>query len=366
MINAKVGRGTSDDLRVSLEEATKDFINPKLIIYYTSKGKFKEFSELLYEKFPNAVIIGASAYKEICKDGLTNGALLAMSYEDGIECYAGVMEDIEKYPVKHIQKLQDCVNKMDDLSNTICLEFCVGTTNSEERVLSTLNSLLHVYEIPLFGGTSADDGEFETTYVGLNGKIYDNHCVFVLIRNISGKIKVYQENIYKKTPHTFVATKVDEKERIVYELDQKPCAEVMSNTLKTNVSKLPELFSTHPLGRIVGDNVYISANKTLIENKAISYYSRIYKNSKVALLEPDDYRKVLKSTLGQIKKDFSHISCAVVVNCVARTMFFEQEGFADTFAKELGQLGTYIGFASHGEQMNDYHFNQTMLICVFE
>lgn len=78
MVKTKIGRGKSSDLEQALAEATKDFINPKLIIYYTSKSRFEEFSKLLYNKFPNSLLIGSSAYKEICKEGLTNGALLAM------------------------------------------------------------------------------------------------------------------------------------------------------------------------------------------------------------------------------------------------------------------------------------------------
>lgn len=366
MVKTKIGRGMSNKLETALAEATKDFMHPKLIIYYTSKDRFEEFSKLLYNKFPNSILIGSSAYKEICKEGLTSGALLAMSFEEGIECFGGVLEDIDKYPIKYIQRVQNSISNLKDTANAVCLEFCVGTTNSEEKVLSTINSLLHVYNIPLLGGTSADNGEFKTTYVGLNGKVYNNACAFVLIRNLEGKIKIYQENIFKKMQHEFIATKVNAKERTVYELDGKPCAEVVAKSLNVPVNKLEESFSIHPFGRVVGNQLYISANKNLIDNKAISFYSRIYKNSKIVLLEPDDYKKVLKSTLSKIQNDFNHISCALVINCVARTMFFEEEGFADTFAKELGTLGSYIGLACHGEQMNDYHFNQTMVVGVFE
>lgn len=366
MVKTKIGRGMSSDLEAALAEATKDFSNPKLIIYYTSKGRFEEFSKLLYNKFPNCLLIGSSAYKEICKEGLTNGALLAMSFEEGIECFGGVIEEIDKYPVKYIQRLQNSISNFNETTNTVCLEFCVGTTNSEEKILSTMNSMLHVYNIPLLGGTSADDGEFQTTYVGLNGNVYTNACVYALIKNLNGRISIYQENIFKKTEHEFIATNVNPKLRIVYELDDKPCAEVLAKCLKVPVNRLQEKFSTHPLGRIIGDDLFISANKNLIDNKAVSYYSRIYKNSKIVLLEPDDYKKVLRSTISKIKNDFNHISCSLVINCVARTMFFEQEGFADTFAKELGEIGPYIGFACHGEQMNEHHFNQTMVVGVFE
>lgn len=366
MVKTKIGRGMSSDLEAALAEATKDFSNPKLIIYYTSKGRFEEFSKLLYNKFPNCLLMGSSAYKEICKEGLTNGALLAMSFEEGIECFGGVIEEIDKYPVKYIQRLQNSISNFNETTNTVCLEFCVGTTNSEEKILSTMNSMLHVYNIPLLGGTSADDGEFQTTYVGLNGNVCTNACVYVLIKNLNGKISIYQENIFKKTEYEFIATNVNPKLRIVYELDDKPCAEVLAKCLKVPVNRLQEKFSTHPLGRIIGDDLFISANKNLIDNKAVSYYSRIYKNSKIVLLEPDDYKKVLRSTISKIKNDFNHISCSLVINCVARTMFFEQEGFADTFAKELGEIGPYIGFACHGEQMNEHHFNQTMVVGVFE
>ncbi|AZV58273.1 FIST N-terminal domain-containing protein [Clostridium sp. AWRP] len=366
MIKTKIGRGKSNNLQSALEEATQDFVTPKLIVYYTSKGRFEQFSKLLHDKFPNSILIGSSAYREICRYGLTNGALLAMSFEDGIECFAGVIEDIDKYPVKYIQRVQNSISKLKNTDNTVCLEFCVGTTNSEEKVLSTINSLLEVYGIPLFGGTSADDGEFQTTYVGLNGKVYSNNCVFVLIRNLGGKIKIYKENIFKKTNHSFLVTKVDPKKRIVYELNERPCAEVIAESLNVPVSSIRELLDTHPLGRVVGNDLYISANRNLIDDKAISYYSRIYKNTSVILLEPDNYKEILKSTIAKINNDFDHISCAIMINCVARTMFFEQEGFAEKFAKQLGELGDYIGFASYGEQMGDYHFNQTMVVGVFE
>ena len=103
MVKTKIGKGLSNNLQEAVNEATKDFVDPKLIIYNTSKGRFEEFSKLLHNKFPNSVIVGASTYKEISKDGLTNGALLAMSFEGGIECVADVIEEIDKYPVKYIQ-----------------------------------------------------------------------------------------------------------------------------------------------------------------------------------------------------------------------------------------------------------------------
>ena len=87
----------------------------------------------------------------------------------------------------------------------------------------------------------------------------------------------------------------------------------------------------------------------------------------MVLLEPDDYRAVIKQTISKIKKDIPSPSFAIMVNCLARSLLFEQDHYLDSFAKEMGSaLGNYIGFAGYGEQLKQQHFNQTMILAVFE
>ena len=56
-----------------------------------------------------------------------------------------------------------------------------------------------------------------------------------------------------------------------------------------------------------------------------------------------------------------------MVNCLARSILFEGDGYLNTFATQVGSsLGNYVGFAGYGEQLNEQHFNQTMILAVFE
>ena len=56
-----------------------------------------------------------------------------------------------------------------------------------------------------------------------------------------------------------------------------------------------------------------------------------------------------------------------MINCLARSMLFENDGYLNEFAKKMSSaLGDYIGFAGYGEQLRDQHFNQTMVLAVFE
>lgn len=363
----KVGKSAKSDLKDAISEATNGLVSPKLILFFSDVKHFEEYTKLIKDKFTNSIILGSTTFAGFCKDGAYKDSLLVMGIEDGIECYADVLEEVDKYPLKYVDRITNCVNKFHNTSNTVCFEISTALISCEELVLSTLNSVLAEKNIPLFGGSAGDLGKAEKTMISFNGIIYNNACVFVIIKNLSGKIKLYRENIYKPTAHYFTATKVDVRNRIVYEYNNKPAAKVMAAALNTTVEGLPRYLDSYPLGRIIGNEMYITANKAVTDNNGMSYHARVYNNSNMVLLEPDDYKKVISNTIDEVKKDIPNPSLAIMINCLARSMLFEKDGYLNEFARKMSDaLGNYIGFAGYGEQLNEQHFNQTMVLAVFE
>lgn len=366
-MNYKVGKSSKGDLNEAVSEATLGLKAPKLILFFSNVEPFEEYSKKIKEKFQSSIIIGSTTFAGFCMDGAYKNSLMVMGIEDGIECYADILEEVDKYPLKYIDRVTKCVNNFRDKSNTICFEISTALISCEELVLSTLNSVLDEHKIPLFGGSAGDKGKAEKTMVSFNGIVYQNTCAFVIIKNLSGKIRLYRENIYKKTAHYFTATKVDTRNRIVYEYDNKPAALVMAQALNTTVENLPKYLDSYPLGRIIGSDLYITANQMVTKNNGMSYHAKVYNNSKMVLLEPDDYKNVINETIATVKKEVPNPSLAIMVNCLARSMLFETDGYLNEFAKNMGNaLGNYIGFAGYGEQLRDQHFNQTMVLAVFE
>jgi hypothetical protein len=366
-MNYKVGKSSKNDLKEAISEATSGFNAPKLILFFSNNKQFESYTQLFEEKYSNSIIMGATTFAGFCNDGAYKDSLLVMGIEEGIECYADVLEEVNRYPVKYVDRISSGVNKFKDTVNTVCFEISTGLIGCEELVLSTFSSVLESKNIPLFGGTAGDYGKAEKTMVSLNGKVYDNACIFVFLKNLGGKIKLYRENIYKPTNHYFTATKVDVKNRIVYEYDHKPAAKVTAEALNTTVEELPNYLDCNPLGRIIGSEMYITANQMVTKNNGMAYHARVYNNSKMALLEPDDYKTVINQTIQTVKKDIPKPSLAIMINCLARSILFEQDGYLNSFAKNMGSaLGDYIGFAGYGEQLNQQHFNQTMVLAVFE
>ncbi len=363
----KIGLSQEVDPEAAIAQATVGLSNPKLIFFFANIENFSIYSEKLYQRFPSSLILGSTTFAAFSQKGAYKKSLLVTSIESGIECQGGVLEEVDRYPLKYIDRVETCLHHFKDTNNMICFEVSTALKSCEELVLSTLNSALEPKGIPLFGGSAGDNGTAEKTLISFNGRIYDNGCAFALIKNLSGRIKLYRENIYRPTQHRFTATKVDAQKRLVYEYDNEPAAKVMAKALSTNVAGLTKYLDSHPLGRVVGNSMYITANQAIAENGAMTYHARIYNNSQMVLLEPDDYRAVIKQTISKIKKDIPSPSFAIMVNCLARSLLFEQDHYLDSFAKEMGSaLGNYIGFAGYGEQLKQQHFNQTMILAVFE
>lgn len=362
-----IGKSSRSDINEAIAEASNDLVSPKLILFLSDIEHFEHYSTALKEKFSKSIILGTTSFAGFCKEGAYKNTLLLLGIEEGIECYGNVLEEVERYPIKYVDRIKDCVNQFHNTQNTACFQISTGLIGCEELVLSTFNSVLENKKIPLFGGTAGDRGMAEKTLVSFNGKVYNNACVFVILKNLGGKIHFYRENIYKPTKHFFTATKVDVKNRIVYEYDNRPAAKVTAEALNISVTDLPKYLDRYPLGRIIGGDMYITANQMVISNNGMAYHARVYNNSKMVLLEPDDYKSVIGETIDKIKKEVQKPSLTIMINCLARSILFENDGYLNDFAKQMGQaLGNYIGFAGYGEQLNQQHFNQTMVLAVFE
>lgn len=363
----KIGKSFKNNLKEAVTEAASELTSPKLVLFFSDVEHFEGYNEIIKEKFKNSIILGSTTFAGFCKDGAYKNALLLLGIEEGIECYGNVLLEVDRYPLKYVDRVTECVNKFSDTSNTVCFEISTALISCEELVLSTLNSVLEKKDIQLFGGSSGDRGKAEGTMISYNGTVYNNACAFVIIKNLGGKIRLYRENIYKPTEHYFTATKVDVRNRVVYEYDNRPAAKVTAEALNTTVSGVTKFLDSYPLGRIIGNDMYITANQMVAENDGMSYHARVYNNSKMVLLEPDDYKKVNSETIEKIKKDIPNPSLSIMINCLARSMLFEKDGYLNEFAKKMsGALGDYIGFAGYGEQLKQQHFNQTMVLAVFE
>ena len=343
---------------------------PILIVFFSSNVQFYYHSSKLYEHFPQSTVIGASSSICLSSEGYGPEGLCALVVFDGIDCACGTIMDVTTYPMQHADNVSDAMQRITKYENTVCLEFTTALLNCEEIVLDTLKSRLAKENIPVFGSSSGFAANTIMTYVSLNGKVYNEGCVFVLIHNEMGRIKLVRENMYRPSIVSFTVTDVDCEKRLIYELDGRNAAQLLCEKLGIRKDRLRDYLFEHPLGKVVQGRIYnVSANDVDMETGAICLDSRVYNRTKIVLMEvKDNLRDVWSKTAEESTENGEFCPAfSIVANCAIRTDYFIEHRMIDEFNFSLTDtLKCFVGGSGMGEHM-DYEFlNQTMIIALFE
>lgn len=364
------GLSSASNVDVAVSQVIENFKTPELIIFFAPVSKFKAVAEKFKNLFSDTTVLGTTSHYMFSNNGISENTICAISFEEGIQFGSGVIEEIKRYPLKYAPVVKEQLNKVPK-ENTICMEFTTALSMSEELVLALYDTVCAPDSIPVFGGSSGmSETEFENkekSFVSYNGKVYDEASIFVFIHNQKGKIEIFKQNIYKKSSDFFRVTDVDIKNRIVKELDGKPAAEVLAAEIPCVKEELPYYLQIYPVGRVMANGFYISDLNKVLPDGSVSWNSRIYNETRICLVEPDDYKKITNDTIKKVHEKIKDPSFVFMINCLALTVYYKKINYLSEFSDLMGKSFKYFaGFSSTGEQLNDMHLNQTMIMAVFE
>lgn len=354
-----VGKGQS-----AVENATNGLSNPSGILFYAPYDLIEEAAAQIYEKYPDTPSIG------VIGTNFTNGAaqtdvLTVVGFLNDTKVACGVIPEVSKYPVaKEAEILQKMAEVSAESGNTVCIEYCSG---AEEKLVTTMAACLQKKGIQLAGGTAFGAPDGKPSLVAYNGRVYEDACAYAFVKNLSGRVRVYKENIYENQATTaHYATKVDVSRKAVIELDGRPAADVYSEEVGIPKSKIVDNVLQNPMGRAVGDEVFISSMNGLDADGTLTNYKRINKNDCIYFLTLGDYDAIERATREKIKADAKRISLIISIDCIYRYLLYDGNGYINTYVKNMASLSPHVGTVGGGEQFNNQHVNQTMVCAVFE
>lgn len=344
----------------------------KLLIFFSSNiYEFKVISDIFQELSKGDFeVIGCTSSGEIAlNSGITKGGISAIAMGDNsMEIKTVAIESIDKVPLFSrktiIERLGELGYKesQENYKNLNGLLLIDGLSGAEEKVLSVVNSVFDG-KLDLIGGSAGDYLKFEKTLISLNGKVLNKGAVFTLIKsNIDTKL--YKENIFISQNIFMNITKANEKERKIIEIDNKPARLRYAELLGISPSQIENATLKNPIGRKIGDSIYISSIAG-IEGDTLNMYAQVFENTKVEILKAQSALDIQKQTINQINSDFKEIYGIFCINCILRFLQFEAEGNLQELSKGLKSIGEYGGFVSYGEQFNKQHLNQTLTMLVF-
>ncbi|SFP95229.1 Uncharacterized conserved protein, contains FIST_N domain [Lachnospiraceae bacterium XBB1006] len=360
-----VGYSKKNEALDAVKEATEKINHAEGILFQSPFGMLKEVATLLHEKYPNVPLIGTGATTYFGKEA-SDKVLVIVAFVGGCKIKSGVICNLSTAPLHDIMPLKKAVSELGAKGDSaVCLEYC---TNDEERLVSTMNVELLKDDVAIAGGSVFGTPAGQKPCVCVDGELYEDACCWLLIKSTTGKIRTYTERIYEipeqATMH--VATKVDLKTKDLIMLDNRPAAEVYANELGISKNQIVDNVFKNPLGRIVGDDVYIISQYEVGANGSMRSYKRVCENDTICFLELQDYASINDETCKRIKAENKSVSLVFTINCIYRHLFFEKEKYLPTLLDNMGKLGTHVGVVGGGEQYRKQHVNQTMVCVVFE
>lgn len=360
-----IGTSVKSDVSAAVAEVTAGMNNPKLLILLTSYAQLEESSRLIKEKYGQIPLIGTSATTYFQSESSDSRTLL-IGFGQDVVAEVGVIRNLSMVPMADIPDMEEKIRKVHPgKDDTVCLEFC---TNDEERLVTTMNVALEAAGITLAGGTVFGVPDEAVSYAMADGKLYSNACAYAIIRNTSGKVRVYSELIFKQLegakPH--IATSVNLADKELLTLDGRPAATVYCEDAGVTPGEIAAHVLTNPLGRIIGDDIYIASPYQVGRNNSLLNYKKINENDTISVMELLNYDEVGADTRRQIKAENKKISFVFSINCIYRHLLYSDRGYLTSFLGNMAKLGPHAGIVGGGEQCGRQHVNQTMVAVVFE
>lgn len=341
-----------------------------LVIFFASpQYDFSLLSKRIKSGFMQSEVIGCTTAGEICDNSLLENSVVAVSISSkNFITATTVIKNISRIPIMHRAELIETFNRtelrLDDpaLENKgFVITLIDGLRSAEEKTLAVINSIFKNKSLPLIGGSAGDGLTFKETLVSFDGEVYSDAAVVTFV-NTRHKFHLYKENIFKPSGKQMYVTRADYRNRLIYELDNQPAAVVYADKLGVHKKDLSRYFTCHPLGRKIGDKIWIASAFSVNQDDSIQFYCQVITNSILEILEPVDPIQMAHKSVQDISSHMGSIKLLLAINCILRRLQFEQQNISKEVFRQFASLAPVAGFSSYGEQLNNTHLNQTLLI----
>ncbi len=350
-----------------MAQQLKDFDFEVLIFFASATYDFNQIAKEMNTRYSNKKVIGCSSYSEFYND---------LESKDSITAMAITKECISDASIQVIENASSDGNitpaflnfeshfgiKMAEANfkQYVGIMLTDGLSGAEEKTIETIGDMTDIFFV---GGSAADRLTFTGTYIYTNGKVYQDAVVLALFKVETGFSIVKTQSV-EKTGISVTVTKADPFQRRIYEFNNKPAGEYLSTILNIPIDKLQDSFFSHPLGIVIGDEVFIRSLRTLEADGSISAFCAVAEGMTLRLLETKDMIADTKTAIEEKKAQMGSISAILNFNCVLRTLQLENEQCMLPFCEVFAEYPT-CGFSTYGEIYLG-HINQTATMLLFK
>jgi hypothetical protein len=247
-------------------------------------------------------------------------------------------------------------------SSRFALLMIDGLSVREEAVTRTLQSTLG--DIPLVGGSAADDLRFENTSIFYDGR-FRSDCAVLITASTQLPFRTFKTQHFRSGDERLVVTAADAERRTVSEINGLPAAEEYARLIGARVEDLsPGLFAASPVVVLIDGTDYVRSIQKLNPDGSLTFYCAIEEGLVLRVARGLDLVENLRTTFGELRHTVGEPQLILAWDCILRHLEMVQKGTRD-MAGELFSANRAVGFSTYGEQYQGVHVNQTLTGIVF-
>ncbi len=304
-------------------------------------------------------VLGCTSSGQIGDRGYDNQRLSAMAFAGGaLRCEPFTISPLTNChdEAARIGELVRARRESSPASRRFGLLLVDGLALQEEHLSAALYEAID--DVPIVGGSAADDLRFEGTFVYSAGRFLQNAAVLAIFETDLPFVPLLVHH-YRPTALHLVITEADAERRVIRELNGEPATRAYADAIGVEVSALgPEVFCMHPLMLRMGDEYYVRSIARSLPDGSFELYCAVEVGLVVTLGTPVDPRERLAATLASVRDQLDQ-PLILAFDCVLRRVEFAVTQRTDEISALLAEFGVF-GCSTYGEQFNGLHMNQTL------
>lgn len=339
----------------------------ELVIFFCSSSYDLEAlaSEMQY-LFDGVTVVGCTTAGEVGPSGLQNFSLSGASFpSDSFSAVADKIDRLQQFEIgkgqrfvhELVQRMERSVSCISD-DNSFAFLLIDGLSMREEMVAYVFQNTLG--KIPMIGGSAGDDLRFDSTSVYFNGCFSSDSALLVLI-STRLPFKIFITQNFIPTENRVVVTKADVRQRLVYEIDGRPAAEVYGELMGMDRHMLyPVCFSPLPMVVLIGGRGYVRSIRTINSDGSISFFCAIEEGIVLRTAQSENMIGNLERTFASVNDYLGIPQVVICFDCILRKLEMLQNDLLSEF-ENIYMRNRTVGFNTYGEIYNGTHVNQTLV-----
>lgn len=343
----------------------RDMTPGLLLVFAAASADPEALAAALRGHFPETPHIACSTAGEIGPEGYAEGTIVALALPaDGFHVSTLAIEDLSSVEFADIVRRAERF-KLDNEANpapgfekagAFALSFIDGLSRREEVFISAIHRALE--GVPLLGGSTGDDLEFQRTWCICDGRVLNDAGVLALVRT-NHPFSAFRHDNFEPTDMRLVVTECDQDQRRVTELNAAPAAREYADCIGVDPAQLDSMsFASHPVVVKVGGEFYCRSIGHANADGSLTFFCAVETGVVLTMSRSLHLVDSARAAFKSVAANLGGADLVLGFDCALRRLDAENR----QMKRELSDVyrdHRVVGFNTYGEQFGAMHLNQT-------